>query len=96
MDPKNLLTSENKIVVGIDFGTTCSGVAWAEIRRPDRIETVTAWPVSDAIRGGKGELESSSDEVPTRLRYVGKGEVQWGFGIPVTAPPGEIVEWFKL
>jgi molecular chaperone DnaK (HSP70) len=29
----NLSLNDRKIVVGIDFGTTFSGVAWAETRR---------------------------------------------------------------
>ncbi|EEY19609.1 Hsp70-like protein [Verticillium alfalfae VaMs.102] len=90
MDFEKLAISERKIIVGIDFGTTYSGVAWAETQRPDRRTTITTWPVSKTIREGE-----SSDKVPTKLRYS-KGDVQWGFSIPVTAPQNEVVEWFKL
>ncbi|KAM0500224.1 hypothetical protein ACHAPB_005722 [Verticillium nonalfalfae] len=90
MDFEKLAISERKIIVGIDFGTTYSGVAWAETQRPDRRTTITSWPVSKTIREGE-----SSDKVPTKLRYT-KGDVQWGFSIPVTAPQNEVVEWFKL
>ncbi|KAF3360981.1 hypothetical protein VDGD_07654 [Verticillium dahliae] len=90
MDFEELAVSERKIIVGIDFGTTCSGVAWAETQRPDRRTTITSWPISKTIREGE-----SSDKVPTKLRYS-NGDVQWGFSIPVTAPQKEIVEWFKL
>ncbi|KAF6817805.1 Chaperone protein DnaK [Colletotrichum sojae] len=82
--------SERKIIVGIDFGTTYSGVAWAETQRSDRRTAITTWPISKTIREGE-----SSDKVPTKLRYAGK-EVQWGFSIPMNAPQDEIIEWFKL
>lgn len=79
-----------KIIVGIDFGTTYSGVAWAETYQPERRTAITTWPVNHAHREGE-----SSDKVPTKLRYH-NGETQWGFSIPVTAKPGETIEWFKL
>ncbi|KAM0330861.1 hypothetical protein ACHAQA_003816 [Verticillium albo-atrum] len=90
MDFERLAISERKIIVGIDFGTTYSGVAWAETQRPDRRTAITSWPVSQTIREGE-----SSDKVPTKLRYAG-GDIQWGFTIPMTAPQNEIAEWFKL
>ncbi|KAL0941392.1 hsp70-like protein [Colletotrichum truncatum] len=87
---EKLAISERKIIVGIDFGTTYSGVAWAETQRSDRRTTITTWPISKTVREGE-----SSDKVPTKLRYTGD-EVQWGFSIPMSAPQDEIVEWFKL
>ncbi|KAK1658362.1 hypothetical protein BDP55DRAFT_398047 [Colletotrichum godetiae] len=89
-DFEKMSISERKIIVGIDFGTTYSGVAWAETQRPDRRTAITTWPISKTIREGE-----SSDKVPTKLRYAGD-DVQWGFSIPVTAPQAEVVEWFKL
>ncbi|KAH0439624.1 hsp70-like protein [Colletotrichum camelliae] len=85
-----LAISERKIIVGIDFGTTYSGVAWAETQRADRRTAITTWPISKTVREGE-----SSDKVPTKLRYAGD-EIQWGFSIPITAPQDEVVEWFKL
>jgi molecular chaperone DnaK (HSP70) len=90
MDFEKLSISERKIIVGIDFGTTYSGVAWAETQRPDRRTTITTWPISKTILDGE-----SSDKVPTKLRYDGS-EVQWGFSIPITSPQDEVIEWFKL
>lgn len=90
MEFEKLSISQRKIIVGIDFGTTYSGVAWAETQRPDRRVAITSWPVSRTIREGE-----SSDKVPTKLRYAG-GNVEWGFSIPITAPPEETIEWFKL
>lgn len=90
MDFEKLTISDRKIIVGIDFGTTYSGVAWAETQRPDRRTAITSWPVSKTIREGE-----SSEKVPTKLRYVG-GKAEWGFSIPITAPSDQIIEWFKL
>ncbi len=90
MSSDSLDSDERKIIVGIDFGTTYSGVAWAETQRPDRRVAITVWPISkDAPEG------ESSDKVPTKLRYNGD-DLQWGFSIPVNAPPSELIEWFKL
>ncbi|KAK0705553.1 hypothetical protein B0H67DRAFT_386378 [Lasiosphaeris hirsuta] len=90
MDFEKLSIAERKIIVGIDFGTTYSGVAWAETQRPDRRVAITSWPISKTAREGE-----SSDKVPTRLRYNGDN-TEWGFSIPITAPPDQTIEWFKL
>ncbi|KAK3343599.1 hypothetical protein B0T25DRAFT_302302 [Lasiosphaeria hispida] len=90
MDFEKLSITERKIIVGIDFGTTYSGVAWAETQRPDRRVAITSWPISKIAREGE-----SSDKVPTRLRYNGDN-TEWGFSIPITAPADQIIEWFKL
>jgi molecular chaperone DnaK (HSP70) len=92
MDFDKLSITDRKIIVGIDFGTTYSGVAWAETQRPDRRVAVTVWPISKTTREGE-----SSDKVPTKLRYSdGNDNPEWGFSIPMNAPSEEVVEWFKL
>lgn len=54
-------TSDRKLLVAVDFGTTYSGVAWAQTRRPDVQTIIIQWP--DTADGG---LEGvSSDKVPT-------------------------------
>ncbi|KAL8386330.1 hypothetical protein RB599_007955 [Gaeumannomyces hyphopodioides] len=75
------------LVIGIDFGTTFSGVAWAT---SDEFESdqnsaniITTWP-------GNGREEG---KVPTEIAYGGGGEVSWGFEVPADADP---VRWFKL
>ncbi|KAL8377885.1 hypothetical protein RB595_008528 [Gaeumannomyces hyphopodioides] len=90
MDFESLRIKDRKIIVGIDFGTTYSGVAWAETQRPDRRDPITTWPINGATREGE-----SSEKVPTRLRYDGD-QIQWGFSIPPSAPQREVIEWFKL
>ncbi|KAG5663800.1 hypothetical protein KAF25_006385 [Fusarium avenaceum] len=77
----------NSIVIGIDFGTTFSGVAWAYSREPDEIEIVTSW---DA------ELNHCSDveKAPTQLYFDENGQdVKWGYSIPTDKEP---LKWFKL
>ncbi|KAF4966771.1 hypothetical protein FSARC_5588 [Fusarium sarcochroum] len=75
------------ITIGIDFGTTFSGVAWTYSREPDDIELVTSW---DA------EMRQCSDveKAPTQLLCDGDGEgISWGYAIP---PDKEPLKWFKL
>jgi len=90
MEFEKISIAARKIIVAIDFGTTYSGIAWAETQRPDRRVAITSWPLSRTIREGE-----SSDKVPTKLRYNGN-QIEWGFSIPVTAPQDQVIEWFKL
>ncbi|KAF4636895.1 hypothetical protein G7Y89_g1184 [Cudoniella acicularis] len=78
---------DRKIIVGIDFGTTFSGVAWAETRRSDHQTIIETWPSGLETQEGM-----SSPKVPTELRYTAAG-VEWGFQIPALV---ERHQWFKL
>ncbi|KAM7208466.1 actin-like ATPase domain containing protein [Naviculisporaceae sp. PSN 640] len=76
--------STDRLIVGIDFGTTFSGVAAVYTSTPDDIEIIKNWP------GGNG---ITSDKVPTEISYemppssgAGAGTsssttptVKWGF-----------------
>ncbi|UPK98618.1 hypothetical protein LCI18_009553 [Fusarium solani-melongenae] len=78
---------DDVIIIGIDFGTTFSGVAWAYSREPDEIELVTSWD---------SELNRCSDvgKAPTQLYYGKNGDAtQWGYSIPIDKDP---LKWFKL
>ncbi|KAL8736565.1 MAG: hypothetical protein Q9181_002356 [Wetmoreana brouardii] len=71
-----------------DSGTTYSGLAWAQTRKPEIQTPVTVWP--DATSGG---LEgATSDKVPTEIRYGDHG-YKWGFQI---SDFGQRHQWFKL
>ncbi|RYP14822.1 hypothetical protein DL765_006123 [Monosporascus sp. GIB2] len=87
---ERLSISDRKIIVAIDFGTTYSGMAWAETQRHDRRIAITTWPISQTIRDGK-----TSEKVPTKLRHT-INDIQWGFQVPPQAPAEEVSEWFKL
>lgn len=80
--------ADRKLLVAVDFGTTYSGVAWAQTRRPDVQTIIIQWP--DAASGGLEGM--SSDKVPTELRYEG-GQVKWGFQVDDYGPRHQ---WFKL
>ncbi|KAJ5603966.1 hypothetical protein N7537_006922 [Penicillium hordei] len=76
----------NCLIIGIDFGTTFSGVSWVTVARfnKDDINVITDWP------------GTSNDEakVPTRLSYENRAkEPLWGFQVDNTGPA---VQWFKL
>ncbi|RBA19955.1 hypothetical protein FPRO05_09255 [Fusarium proliferatum] len=68
----------DRLIVGIDFGTTFSGVAAVYTSTPDDIEIIKTWP------GGNG---ITSDKVPTEIAYdfppnAPQGTeptVKWGF-----------------
>lgn len=77
------------IVVGVDFGTTFTGVAYAESQRPDRVHVINAWP-------NHAGREEQSGKVQTKIRYNGDGTFQWGALIPPDAPHDEVLEHFKL
>ncbi|KAI0808583.1 hypothetical protein GGR55DRAFT_198555 [Xylaria sp. FL0064] len=80
------------LVVGIDFGTTFSGVSWLICKTgspPGPPDIISQWSTSADNRRGN----SDSQKVPTKVHYNENGELSWGF-----RAPGSIntVEWFKL
>ncbi|KAK6227523.1 hypothetical protein QIS74_01078 [Colletotrichum tabaci] len=80
---------EHVLVVGIDFGTTFSGVSWAYSGQPDVIEVITRWET---------ELNFASDteKTPTAILFQKpQSEVFWGSGIPLDRDQ-EPLRWFKL
>lgn len=68
----------DRLIVGVDFGTTFSGVAAVYTPTPDDIEIIKTWP------GGNG---ITSDKVPTEMAYDmpldappgTEPTVRWGF-----------------
>jgi molecular chaperone DnaK (HSP70) len=76
----------NTVIVGIDFGTTYSGVAFTWSDKIERMEVITSWD---------SELHSSSDEekTPTVISFNPKGKVGWGYNVGFDAEQGK---WFKL
>jgi molecular chaperone DnaK (HSP70) len=55
--------SDPLIVVGIDFGTTFSGAAWARSGKPDRTATITNWPTK--LRGNH-----DVEKAPTQIAFA--------------------------
>ncbi len=74
----------NVLIIGIDFGTTYSGVAWAtpyDVQQ-EQINLIHSWP-------GMGQEKGKA---PTEL-YYDDGQIYWGYEIPDDVDP---VQWFKL
>ncbi|KAF2748930.1 actin-like ATPase domain-containing protein [Sporormia fimetaria CBS 119925] len=66
---------QDRLVVGVDFGTTYSGVAACYSATPEDIDIIKTWP------GGNG---ITSDKVPTEIAYIndshtGQPIMKWGF-----------------
>ncbi|KAK4444198.1 hypothetical protein QBC34DRAFT_415619 [Podospora aff. communis PSN243] len=74
---------EKYIAIGIDFGTTYSGVSWAHSSTPNDIHHVAHWPY-DGFRG-KDEVQ-----IPTQVDLASN---DWGYLVSKDADP---VRWFKL
>ncbi|KAL5342492.1 hypothetical protein BJX70DRAFT_394709 [Aspergillus crustosus] len=81
------------IIVGLDFGTTYSGIAWAlQSSSEEDIEVLSSWP------GGGNREPSTTRQLPTRMTQAGtsakvpsvisyEGEkIQWGYQIGPLAP----------
>ncbi|CAG8567659.1 5043_t:CDS:2 [Paraglomus brasilianum] len=75
-DLPDIAREDIRVVVGIDFGTTFSGFAYANKKNPDVIETHETWPEQ------KGVLKT-----PTVLQYDSAWTVtQWGSPALATRP----------
>ncbi|KAL4901442.1 hypothetical protein BDW74DRAFT_159965 [Aspergillus multicolor] len=77
------------IVVGIDFGMTCTGVAYSIGPDWGPPKTIQRWP---------GKLLSElANKVPTSLIYSDNATVkEWGFGCDTEDKTADIKEFFKL
>ncbi|KAI2642096.1 actin-like ATPase domain-containing protein [Xylaria nigripes] len=75
---REVTLTNDRLIVGVDFGTTFSGVAAVYTATPDDVEIIKSWP------GGNG---ITSDKVPTEISYTipadavprTKPNVKWGF-----------------
>ncbi|PVH75767.1 actin-like ATPase domain-containing protein [Cadophora sp. DSE1049] len=86
------LPEAHYVVIGIDFGTTYSGVSWtwSKAASPDQIEQVHKWDVDSG-----SARNQESDKVPSRICYDDRGKVlKWGY---MVSPQDENqAQWFKL
>ncbi|USP74597.1 hypothetical protein yc1106_01871 [Curvularia clavata] len=84
------------LVVSIDFGTTCTGVAYANVATgSDRVWHIQRWP---------GRAQAEVSKVPSLLVYP-KGSHNpplWGFGAETALEQGSVTDaddkkdWFKI
>lgn len=60
------------VVVGVDFGTTFTGVAYADSSDPDHksVVVINSWP---------GSGRENRPKVPTELSYHDSGVIRWGW-----------------
>ncbi|TVY15151.1 hypothetical protein LARI1_G006420 [Lachnellula arida] len=69
------ISTQHKLIVGIDYGTTFSGVSYVTTDKSgsDDIKIITSWP---------GE-QASSSKTPTRIAYARENPLiqdnRWGF-----------------
>ncbi|EFR02007.1 hypothetical protein MGYG_05010 [Nannizzia gypsea CBS 118893] len=79
------------IVVGVDFGMTCTGVAYS---------FAPAWPSPKAIQHWPGKLFSElANKVPTQIAYrhaSGSDAQSWGFQCEHEDSGLDVKEYFKL
>ncbi|PFH55090.1 hypothetical protein XA68_10758 [Ophiocordyceps unilateralis] len=86
MSPKRKAAeTPRRIVVGLDFGTTHSGIAWAATK--DDMVVISEWP-------SYSPFNTDKKKVPSTLLYRPGGEEPlWGYDI---APDEIPLTWFKL
>ncbi|KAI0412056.1 hypothetical protein F5X98DRAFT_382999 [Xylaria grammica] len=79
------------VTIGLDFGTTYSGVVWSHSEKPGELNEITKWPGNPADEDPK-----VLSKVPTQIRYLSDGGFEWGFQIPRETDPSEVHRLFKL
>ncbi|QDS74369.1 hypothetical protein FKW77_004996 [Venturia effusa] len=76
-------------LIGIDFGTTFSGVAWAKgSSRSGNLDQKSIHVVTDWPGGG-----NDSYKVPTKIQYGANGSHQCGYEVSARS---DSLQWFKL
>ncbi|EGX45330.1 hypothetical protein AOL_s00170g37 [Orbilia oligospora ATCC 24927] len=73
-----------EIVIGIDFGTTFSGLSWAVNLGEKKVSVVNSWETLTSFR-------PTNDKVPTQISYTGNEPTSYGY----TANKKPF-KWFKV
>ncbi|KAA8631132.1 hypothetical protein SMACR_07358 [Sordaria macrospora] len=74
------------IIIGKDFGTTFSGVAYTWSTKGDKVQVITSWDTDNYS-------SSNEEKTPSALSFLGEGQVNWGYSVPKDA---DQLKWFKL
>ncbi|KAF1950892.1 Hsp70 family protein [Byssothecium circinans] len=73
----------NRLVIGLDYGTTYTGISFCETSDTsyieDRIQIVQDWPSAHTLVGTK-------EKVPSEIAYSSDGTIRWGSLIPPHVP----------
>jgi len=83
----NGVQEAHKLIIGVDFGTTYSGVAVVHTAQPDDIDIIRNWPGGNSLTSDKVPTEISYDPPPParNSRVVQEtntafnNDVRWGF-----------------
>ncbi|KAL2812144.1 hypothetical protein BDW59DRAFT_167879 [Aspergillus cavernicola] len=80
----DLEENDSVMTIGIDFGTTYSGVAWATASEFNKreINLITEWP----------DWPHEESKAPTQIYYE-HDAIFWGYSVPRDSDP---LAWFKL
>ncbi|KAF2651441.1 hypothetical protein K491DRAFT_637347 [Lophiostoma macrostomum CBS 122681] len=88
------------LYIGIDFGTTFSGAAWALSRQPDRIKIVTKWKSDHAYNTDDAKTPTEIVYEEPKVIYEDDADGKrartitgWGHDI---RPEERPLKWFKL
>ncbi|KAK5107132.1 hypothetical protein LTR62_001690 [Meristemomyces frigidus] len=86
--PRPSLAADDFFVIGIDFGTTYSGVAWCWSGQPENVELITRW------KSKLSSFTSDNAKTPTTIYYDPVStDKSWGYDVPIDVEP---LSWFKL
>ncbi|KAG0641158.1 hypothetical protein HOY80DRAFT_1114338, partial [Tuber brumale] len=80
------MAGPHRIIVGLDFGTTYSALAWASTNLPGQINLIGNWPSAGIL---------THHSAPTEIAYHqgSTSDFSWGYDIPRTV---RRLKWFKL
>ncbi|KAK6353146.1 hypothetical protein TWF696_005136 [Orbilia brochopaga] len=84
-----------EVVIGVDWGTTWTGVAWAMVNDRTPKENIKI----NVIQQWSGAGSRTSDKVPTEFIYAEDGKWQtmkWGFQARAPGLPQDPIRWTKL
>lgn len=79
----------SEIVIGVDFGTTYSGVSWAVNGGRKNIRVIENWPNP----GANSARASNSAKVPSVLSYQNGQPRNWGYTVE---DDENAIKWFKI
>ncbi|CBX93261.1 similar to Hsp70 family protein [Plenodomus lingam JN3] len=96
------VTTQDRLIVGIDFGTTFSGVAAVYSATPDDIDVIKTWPGGNGLSSEKVPTEigyadtAAQKDGPSSLRTATKSSsnIKWGFQLKPEEPRLRCVKLF--
>ncbi|KAI8631807.1 hypothetical protein F5Y19DRAFT_472691 [Xylariaceae sp. FL1651] len=87
----NLAPPYSELIIGLDFGTTHTGVVWAHTMKPESLHEITNWPTDSA-----SSSSASLRKVPTKIQYLTNGDFEWGARVATGTNSAGVHTLFKL